>query len=63
MNISENVKRLRAQAELSQEQLAGKLGVAASLIAQIERGTKTLSLPLANDMARVLGCDVSDLCA
>lgn len=60
MNIGENTKKIRIEAGLTQEELAQKVGVGRSMLAQIERGTKTLSLPLAVDLADALECSVYD---
>lgn len=60
MNIGENTKKIRLEAGLTQEELAKKVGVGRSMLAQIERGTKTLSLPLAIDLADALECSVYD---
>jgi transcriptional regulator with XRE-family HTH domain len=61
MNIGENIKTLRLSAEMSQEQLAEKVGVTQPMIAQIERGTKAVSLQLGKAIADVLECSVNDL--
>lgn len=59
-NIGENTKKIRMKSGLSQEELARKVGVGRSMLAQIERGTKTLSLPLAIELADALKCSVYD---
>lgn len=61
MNIGENVKRLREAKNLTKTALAAEVGVTYSMICQIERGTKTLSLPLALNIADVLGCTIAEL--
>ena len=45
---------------LTQEELGEKVGVTGSMIKQIERGTKSMTVELANDMAKALGCDIRD---
>ena len=60
MNIGENTKKIRIKSGLTQEELAQKVGVGRSMLAQIERGTKTLSLPLAIELADALKCSVYD---
>ena len=46
---------------MTQKQLAEKVFVDQSMICQIERGTKTPSLPLGKEIADALGCNVDDL--
>ena len=48
---------------MTQEKLAEAVGVTAPMITQVERGTKTITLLLANDIAKVLGCRIDDLLA
>lgn len=61
MSIGENIKIFRERNGLTQEQLAYRLHVSRPLISQIERGTKTLSLPLGKAMADILNCSIEDL--
>ena len=63
MSIGENLKRNRLEREMTQEKLAEAVGVTAPMITQVERGTKTITLLLANDIAKVLGCRIDDLLA
>lgn len=60
MSIGENLKKIRTEAGLTQDTLADKVGIGRSMLAQIERGTKALSLPLAENIAAELGCDIYD---
>lgn len=61
MNIGENVRKKRIACGLTQQQLAEIVGVAAATICQIERGTKTLSMPLGKQIAEVLNCTLDSL--
>ena len=61
MSISENIKTRRIGAGLSQTELANRVGVNRSMIAQIERGTKGVSLALAAEFANIFRCNVDDL--
>lgn len=61
MSIGENVKRLRENKNYTQKELADAVNVTQSMINQIERGTKTLIVPLGCELAKVLGCDLVDL--
>ena len=46
---------------MTQEELANRVSVAQSMIAQIERGSKMPTLTLACDIASALGCQITDL--
>ena len=60
MTIGENLKKIRTEAGMTQATLADKVGISRSMLAQIERGTKTLSLPLSEIIAIELGCNIYD---
>lgn len=60
MAIGENLKKIRTEAGITQATLADKVGIGRSMLAQIERGTKALSLPLAETIATELGCSIYD---
>ena len=59
--IAEIIKQKRLECGMSQRQLAAAIGVSGSMIAQIERGSKTVSLGLAAEMAKVFDCALTDL--
>lgn len=59
-NIGENVRLHRENAKLTQDELSAMIGVNRSMLAQIERGSKSLSLPLAVDLAEALKCQIED---
>ena len=61
MSIGENIKSRRNAMGMSQSELASAIGVSAPMICQIERGTKSPTLRLSVDIARVLKCDLNDL--
>ena len=61
MNIGETIKNLRIAKNMTQEELAAEIGVSRPFVTQIERGTKIPTLLLCVDLARVLGCDITDL--
>ena len=61
MSIGENIARLREERGLTQRDLAANVGVSQSMIAQIERGTKTVTYPLAKVIAGVFNVDVRSL--
>lgn len=59
--IGERIADLRKQTKLTQKQLAEIVGVSGGMIAQIERGTKTLSLQLGKAIARALNVDILEI--
>lgn len=60
MSIGENLRVLREKKGYTQITLAKKIGLSQGMVAQLERGTKTLSLPLAIDLSEILECSVMD---
>lgn len=61
MSIGENIKKIRIKNEMSQVELAEKINVTQSMLCQIERGTKTVSLPLSTEIAAALDCTLDEL--
>lgn len=61
MNVGENIRRIRKEKGLTQEQLAQMVSVKPPMLCQVERGTKTISLQLAANVADALECDLNDL--
>lgn len=61
MSVGENVKNQRLALNMTQTELAKKVGVNQSMIAQIERGTKGLSIPLGKAIADVFGVPLEKL--
>lgn len=60
MATGDKLKQIRIEKGVSRKDLAEQVGVTESMIGQIERGTKTLTLPLAKEIATVLECSISD---
>lgn len=60
MSIGANLRRIRTECGYSQESLGKAVNIDHSMITKIERGTKPMSLPLAIEVAHVLGCSVLD---
>lgn len=58
MSIGDNVRQLRIARQMTQQELADGVGIKQPTVAQIERGTKALSLALAMDMAIFFGCSL-----
>lgn len=61
MSIGETIKDMRQRKEWTQRELAERVGIGQSMIAQIERGTKTVTMPLGKQIAEVFGCTLDDL--
>lgn len=61
MSIGGNIYRIRTLRKLTQQQVAEQAGVSRAMIAQLERETKVLSLPLAKRLCEVLECGFEDL--
>lgn len=60
MSIGQNIKNRRKAMGMSQNDLASAVGVSVPMICQIERGTKSITLLLGAEIARVLKCNVDD---
>lgn len=61
MDIGENIRKNRAKMGLTQSQLAEQVGIKQCTLAQYERGTRTISLPLSYEITKVLKCSLYDL--
>ncbi|MDD6489302.1 MAG: helix-turn-helix transcriptional regulator [Clostridia bacterium] len=61
MSIGQNIRKIRENAGISQTDLAEQIGIGKSMLAQIERGTKAISLPLSYEITKVLKCSLYDL--
>ena len=61
MSIGDNLKRLRESKGVSQTELSKDLNITRSMLCQIERGTKALSLPLAKEITQILNCGIDEL--
>lgn len=61
MSFGENLKRLRTSAGFTQSEFAKRLDITQSMLCQLERGTKSISLALARDAAEVLNCGINDI--
>lgn len=55
------VRQKRRAMDLTQDELAQKVGYSRQSIAAIERGTMPLPLTVAKDMAEVFGCTLDEL--
>jgi len=55
------IKELRAKYDLTQEDLAKKVGVRRETILFLEKGKYMPSLKLAHDVAKVFNCNIEDI--
>lgn len=61
MSIGENLKKIRTNNGLTQEELAKKVDVHRTMIMLIETGRKNPSVALIRDIAEALKCKTDDL--
>ena len=61
MNYGTRLKELREHNGLSRNQLAEQLGITPSMIGQIERGTKQVSMGMAAQIAEIYNVDIREL--
>lgn len=61
MTIGERIREKRKQKGMTQAELAKAVQVNQSMITQIERGTKSLSVGLGIELARALDCTLEEL--
>lgn len=61
MNFSANLKKLRTQSNLKQQDLAEILHVSQQAIAKWENGKSEPNISMLNDIAKVFDCSVTDL--
>ena len=59
--MNTRIKELRARYNLTQEELAKKVGVRRETIVFLEKGKYNPSLKLAHDVAKVLGTTIEEL--
>lgn len=60
-DLGANVRRRRTALGLSLEALAGASGVSPAMLSEVERSVKNPTVKLAYQIARSLGCSLSDL--
>ncbi len=61
MNAGIKIAKLREAKNVSQAALAEEVGITRSMLCQIERGTKTVTLPLAVQIVKALGARITDI--
>ena len=55
MTLSEHVKSLRKQENITQQELADRAGVGIHFVRDLEQGKKTLQMDKVNDVLRLFG--------
>ena len=60
-SIGPNIRRRRQALGLSLDALAGSSGVSSTMLSEVERGRKNPTVKLAYQIARALGCSLTDL--
>ena len=60
-NMKTRIKEFRAKMDLTQDQLAQKVGVRRETMVYLEQGKYNPSLKLAHDVANVLGTNIEEL--
>jgi transcriptional regulator with XRE-family HTH domain len=61
LRFAKRLRKLRRNADFTQEQLAEKVGVSADFISQVERGINSPSFETMQKLAEVLEVDPSEL--
>lgn len=61
MSYSEKIKRLRKDKGITQKELAEKLEISQPMLAQLERGTKALSVNMAVAIAKALKVPINEI--
>ncbi len=60
MTVRDNIKRIREEKGMTQQQVADACGVSRALIAQIECKSKGRLMEFPIELAKVLGCKIKD---
>ena len=59
--LGTNIRKLRAERELSQEELAHRAGIDRSYLSEIENGHKSVGVVVLDDIAAALEVEITDL--
>jgi len=59
--FGKNLRRLRKESQLSQEELSEKMGTAPSQVGRIERGVVNPTVSTLKVLSEALGCDIKEL--
>lgn len=61
MNIGEKIKMLRKAHNMTQEELASKIGIAANSLHRYEHGTRNISCKMLEKIASVFGMSIEEV--
>jgi transcriptional regulator with XRE-family HTH domain len=61
LQLADSLRRLRAERNWSQEELAARCALDRSFVAHVERGARNISIDNIEKLALGLGVDVADL--
>lgn len=61
MEFGANLRELREKSKMTQAELAEKVGVTRSLIAQYEIGSKSPTIPVAAKIAQIFGVTIDSI--
>lgn len=61
MSYGEKIQKLRESRGLTQNELAEEARITQSMLCQLERGSKILTVPLAHAIAKALGVKITDI--
>ena len=59
--LGTNIRKLRAERELSQEELAHRAGIDRSYLSEVENGHKSVGVLVLDDIAAALEVEITDL--
>lgn len=59
--VGENIKKLRLNSNMTQKQLAKKLGVAEGFINEVETGKRVINEAMISRVSNILGKDINDI--
>lgn len=62
MNAGENIKSARLKRNLTQKEVAQKLGVKQAMISSWERGFRSPKFDTLQKLSEAIGCDIFELC-
>lgn len=62
MNAGEKIKSARLKRNLTQEEVAQKLGVKSAIISSWERGFRSPKFDTLQKLSEAIGCDIFELC-
>lgn len=61
IKIGDNLRRIRAKANMSQDDLAARIEVMVSQVRRYESGDAHISMPTMHDICQTLRCNYNDL--